>query len=62
MSTPPTFDCGVIHLSLMDSALIGDMLREAANAGDLVRVALDDGGLKLAVGRYSWTPPIGVLQ
>jgi hypothetical protein len=49
----------VIHLDREQAAVIGAMLDRAAMAYEHVRVAIDDGGLKLAIGRESWTPPLG---
>lgn len=53
-----TFD-EVITLTPDQAAMIGDILTGAAAAQYRVRVATDDGGVKIAVGRHTWSPPIG---
>jgi hypothetical protein len=49
----------VVHLNHKEAAVIGAMLDRAANEHDTVRVAIDDGGLKLAIGHHTWTPALG---
>jgi hypothetical protein len=49
----------IIHLSPADAGLLAAHLAEAQSGQELTRLAIDDGGVKLAVGRWSWTPPIG---
>ena len=49
----------VVHLDHDQAAVIGAMLDRAATEYQPVRVAIDDGGVKLAIGHQSWTPPIG---
>jgi hypothetical protein len=49
----------VVHLDREQAAVIGGMLDRAAMQYEHVRVAIDEGGVKLAIGRQSWTPPIG---
>jgi hypothetical protein len=49
----------IIHLSPADAGLLAGVLAEASADMELTRLAIDDGGVKLGVGRYTWTPPIG---
>jgi hypothetical protein len=38
---------------------IGTALIRAGGDLEPVRFAIDDGGLKFAVGRWTWSPPLG---
>jgi len=57
-----SFDDGVVTLTPRQAIDIAEILLEAGNEHDHVRVAIDDGGVKLAVGRGVWSLPIGRYQ
>jgi hypothetical protein len=52
----------VVFLNRDEAAVIGAMLDRASAEYDTVRVAIDDGGLKLALGHQVWTPALGSME
>ena len=65
MHTPSTrhdprngFDT-VIGIPSGECDWLAGMFVGAAERRETVRVVIDDGGVKFAVGRGAWTPPIG---
>jgi hypothetical protein len=49
-------------IAIDDADVLRDIAIDLITAADelqTVRFAIDDGGLKYAVGRWTWTPPIG---
>jgi hypothetical protein len=57
---PPTGFDNVITIGPSDAEWLATMFVGAAGRGDAVRVAIDEGGVKFAVGHHgSWTPAIG---
>lgn len=53
------FDNGVITVAPDDAEWLAGMFARAAARLETVRVAIDEGGVKVAVGRGTWTPAIG---
>jgi len=49
----------VVYLNGDEAAVIGNMLDVASAHTNRVRIAIDEGGLKLAIGNQSWTPALG---
>jgi hypothetical protein len=49
----------IITVQPGDAEWISTMLVGAAERWERVRFAIDDGGVKIAVGRGAWTPAIG---
>jgi hypothetical protein len=58
----PSFADGVVTLTHDETVVLEDMLGWAIRNRLNVRAAIDEGGLKLAIGRHgTWTPALGVL-
>lgn len=51
----------VITVEPEDSDWLAGVFAGAASMRDPVRVAIDDGGVKVSVGRHTWSPPIGTV-
>lgn len=56
---PPAGMGKIITVQPGDAEWISTMLVGAAERWERVRFAIDDGGVKIAVGRGAWTPAIG---
>ena len=57
-----SFDDGVVYLDHQATQAAAEELIRALGKGWRVRVAVDDGGLKIAVGYGSWSPPYGTTE
>lgn len=59
-TAPPATSMGqIITVQPGDAEWISTMLVGAASRWERVRFAIDEGGVKIAVGRGTWTPAIG---
>lgn len=58
----PSFAGGVVNLSHDDAVLLQSMLGDATRNRLNVRAAIDNGGLKLAIGHGTWTSALGILS
>jgi hypothetical protein len=59
LTNQPTGFDHVITIGPSDADWLASLFVGAADRGDAVRVAIDEGGVKFAVGRGTWTPAIG---
>lgn len=57
-----SFADGVVSLSPSEATELAELLEEAGAELEHVRVAIDDGGVKLSVGRGVWSLAIGRPQ